>query len=201
MVGGLVDIEKQFAFYGAYHTHPVNVLIHICFVWPIFFTALLFLAFTAPLCPLPLPSSALPLQQYMVLNWSFVVAAVYALFYASLDKKAGSLGAFTCLACWIGSNALAQKLGFSFGWKVVLLSQIICWTGQLIGHGVFEGRSPAFLDNIFQAFLLAPHFVLLEVLQTVFNYEPYPGFRESVQARVQSNIAQWKAKNGSQKSA
>lgn len=201
MAGGLVDIEKHYAFYGAYHTHPVNVLIHVLFVWPIFFTVLLLLAFSSPLCPLPLPSGILPFEQYMVINWSFVGAAVYALFYALLDKKAGSLAALLCLSCWIGSNALAQQLGFPFGWKVVVVSQIICWTSQFIGHGVFEGRSPALLDNIFQAFVMAPFFVLLEVLQRVFNYEPYPGFRKIVQARVQANIVKWKAKREAQKSA
>ena len=35
---------------------------------------------------------------------------------------------------------------------------------QFIGHGVFERRKPALLDNIFQAFYAAPFFVLLEVL-------------------------------------
>lgn len=199
MASGLLDVENHFAFYGAYHSHPINILIHVLFVWPIYFTVLLFLAFSSPLCLLPLPSDLLPFQQYMVMNWSFVGAAVYALFYVSLDRKAGSLAAFLCLACWIGSNALAQKLGFSFGWKVVLVSQFVCWTGQFIGHGVFEGRSPALLDNLFQAFIMAPFFVLLEVLQILFDYEPYPGFRKRVQAKVKANIAHWKAKTTTQK--
>ncbi|KAI5056480.1 hypothetical protein GOP47_0028298 [Adiantum capillus-veneris] len=98
-----------------------------------------------------------------------------------------------------GSNALAQRLGFSLGWKVVLVSQLVCWTSQFIGHGVFEGRSPALLDNLSQALFMAPFFVLLEVLQTAFNYEPYPGFRRNVQAKVKANITAWRAKSASQK--
>lgn len=194
-----MDIENHFAFYGAYHSNPINIMIHMIFVWPIFFTVLLFLAFTSPLCPFPLPSGLLPFQQYMVMNWSFVGASLYALFYAALDRKAGSLAAFLCLACWVGSNALAQSLGFSLGWKVVLISQLVCWTSQFIGHGVFEGRSPALLDNLSQAFLMAPFFVLLEVLQALFNYEPYPGFKSNVQAKVKVNIAAWRAKSSVQK--
>lgn len=70
--------------------------------------------------------------------------------------------------------------------------QIVCWTGQFIGHGVFEvsycyinsisnlnisyinvseneiihfqKRAPALLDNLIQAFVMGPFFVLLEVL-------------------------------------
>ncbi|MCO5553734.1 hypothetical protein L7F22_007260 [Adiantum nelumboides] len=199
MGGRLVDIEKHFAFYGAYHSNPINVMIHVICVWPIFFSALLFLAFTSPLCPFPLPSGLVPFQQFMVMNWSFAGASVYALFYAALDRKAGSLAAFLCLACWIGSNALAQRLGFSLGWKVVLVSQLLCWTIQFIGHGVFEQRSPALLDNLFQALIMAPFFVVLEVLQIVFNYEPYPGFRRNVRTNVEANITAWREKSSSHK--
>jgi hypothetical protein len=47
-VGGVLDLERHFAFYGAYHSNPVNVFIHALFVWPIFLTALLLLHLTAP---------------------------------------------------------------------------------------------------------------------------------------------------------
>lgn len=114
----LFDLEKQFAFYGAYHHNTVNVLIHCVFVWPIFLTALVLPAFTPQLVALPLPAGLIPGQQFAVLNWSFVFAAVYALYYVALDKKAGTLAAALCLCCWIASNAIAQTLGFSLAWKV-----------------------------------------------------------------------------------
>ncbi|KAL6584026.1 hypothetical protein OROMI_003315 [Orobanche minor] len=77
---------------------------------------------------------------------------------------------------------------------VVLASQLLCWTGQFIGHGVFERRAPALLDNLAQAFLMAPYFVLLEALQSAFGYEPYPGFHARVQAKVDADIKSWKEK-------
>ncbi|KAI7978814.1 putative endoplasmic reticulum membrane protein C16E8.02 [Camellia lanceoleosa] len=46
---------------------------------------------------------------------------------------------------------------------VVLAAQLFCWTGQFIGHGIFEKRAPALLDNLAQAFLMAPYFVFLEL--------------------------------------
>eukprot|EP00249_Psilotum_nudum_P008172 c21090_g1_i1 orf=300-905(+) len=199
MAGGIVDLEKHFAFYGAYHSNPINVLIHVFCVWPIFFTIMLLLAFTTPLCPFPLPSNTLPLQRYMVINTGFVGAALYALFYVCLDRKAGSVAALLCLACWLGSNILAQTLGFSLGLKVALLSQVFCWAIQFIGHGMFEKRSPAVLDNLIQALLMAPFFVLLEVLQYLFDYEPYPGFRINVETKVKAYVAQWKAKHAANK--
>nr|ACN40113.1 unknown [Picea sitchensis] len=109
MAGGIFDLEKQFAFYGAYHNNAINVLIHTIFVWPIFFTALVLGCFTPALGLLPFSPGAFPFQEYMILNLSFVVAVVYALFYIMLDKKAGTLAAALCLLCWVSSNSLAQR--------------------------------------------------------------------------------------------
>ncbi|BBN13615.1 2-hydroxy fatty acid dioxygenase [Marchantia polymorpha subsp. ruderalis] len=192
----LLNLEKQFAFYGAYHSNKLNVLVHMFFVWPIFFTSGILWAYTPAIIPLPLPAGTLPFQQYMILNVNFVIAGIYALYYAALDKKAGSLGAAICLGCWIGSQAIAESLPWSTAWKVVLLSQVTCWTFQILGHAVFEGRAPALLDNLPQAFLMAPFFVLLEFLQSFFGYEPYPGFRQAVEKKTEENIAIWKAEKG-----
>ncbi|XP_022987514.1 uncharacterized endoplasmic reticulum membrane protein C16E8.02-like, partial [Cucurbita maxima] len=72
--------------------------------------------------------------------------------------------------------------------------QLFCWTNQFIGHGVFEKRAPALLDNLAQVFLMAPFFVFLEVLQSLFKYEPCPGFSASVQAKRKADIKEWKKK-------
>ncbi|KAF9674425.1 hypothetical protein SADUNF_Sadunf10G0125900 [Salix dunnii] len=55
-----------------------------------------------------------------------------------------------------------------------------------------QKRAPALLDNLVQAFVMAPFFVLLEALQTSFGYEPYPGFHASVQAKIGADIKEWK---------
>ncbi|KAK4350300.1 hypothetical protein RND71_029613 [Anisodus tanguticus] len=202
---GIFDLEKQLAFYGAYHSNPVNILIHMVFVWPIFFTGLILFNFTPPLFNLP------PIQlcehSSLVLNYGFLFALVYGVFYVCLDKKAGSLAALLCLICWVSSSMIARQLGFSLAWKyvivgadydthgqVVLAAQLLCWTGQFIGHGVFEKRAPALLDNLIQAFLMAPFFVLLEALQTLFGYEPYPGFHSKVKATIDAEIKEWQEK-------
>ncbi|KAJ7978444.1 YGL010w-like protein [Quillaja saponaria] len=186
---GFFDIEKHFAFYGAYHSNPINILIHTLFVWPIFFTTLVILYFTPPIFSSP----QLGFDHGLVFNYGFLFAVTYALFYASLDQKAGSLAALLSLLCWVGASILANRLGFSLAWKVVLVAQLICWTGQFIGHGVFEKRAPALLDNLLQAFLMAPFFVLLEVLQSFFGYEPYLGFHAAVKAKVDADIKEFQS--------
>ena len=112
---GIFDLEKHFAFYGAYHNNPVNILIHTLFVWPILFTLLVPLYFTPALFDFP---SGFDFGHGLVLNLGFVFTVIYAVFYVLLDKKAGSLAAFLCFLCWVGSSFLAQRLGFSLAWKV-----------------------------------------------------------------------------------
>jgi len=45
------------------------------------------------------------------------------------------------------------------------------WSMQFFGHFVFEGRSPALFDNLFQSLYCAPFFVLFEVM-FMFGYRP-----------------------------
>lgn len=189
---GLLDLEKHFAFYGAYHSNPVNIFIHMVFVWPIFFTALMLFYFT-PSVLKAVPPIELWDHSLLVFNFGFLFTLIYALFYVALDKKAGFLAALLCFACWVFSSSIAYRLGYSLAWKVVLAAQLFCWTGQFIGHGVFEKRAPALLDNLVQAFLMAPFFVLFEAL-SFFGYEPYPGFHARVKARIDMEIKEWQDK-------
>ncbi|CAE5964114.1 unnamed protein product [Arabidopsis arenosa] len=46
---GLFDLEKHFAFYGAYHSNPIDIIIHTLFVWPNVFATLLFLYSMPPI--------------------------------------------------------------------------------------------------------------------------------------------------------
>ena len=60
---------------------------------------------------------------------------------------------------------------------------VASWIAQFLGHGLFEGRAPALLDNIFQAFFLAPLFVWLEILFAL-------GYRPELKSRVEKLILQ-----------
>ncbi|WP_411026288.1 Mpo1-like protein, partial [Salmonella sp. s58078] len=60
-----------------------------------------------------------------------------------MDRKAGALAALLCLACWVSASVVANQAGFSLAWKIVLGAQLFCWATQVIGHGVFEKRSPS----------------------------------------------------------
>jgi len=74
----------------------------------------------------------------------------------------------------ISGNILGYWLGFSLTWKVVIVSQLIFWRMQFIGHGIPE--SPTLLDKLVEAFMINPIFFLLEFLQKYYGCEPYPNF-------------------------
>ncbi|KAK8934547.1 hypothetical protein KSP39_PZI015110 [Platanthera zijinensis] len=87
-----------------------------------------------------------------------------SLFYCSLQHL--WLQTRRVLVCFVGASIPLKELGEvrKIARKVVLGAQLLCWTGQFIGHRVFEKRSPALLDNLSVALLMAPFFVLLETI-------------------------------------
>ena len=66
---------------------------------------------------------------------------------------------------------------------------LFCWYMQLHpGHGVFEGRKPALLDSVLQAFLDAPLFVWYEV---AFACGYDPSLKQQLDAAVANRHAAW----------
>ncbi|WVZ74887.1 hypothetical protein U9M48_023003 [Paspalum notatum var. saurae] len=181
--GGLLDLEGHYASYSAYHSNAVNVGIHELVVWPIFLTAIMLLHLTAPFQ-----------------HAAGVIAAAYGAYYFLLDRRAGAIAALLCFLCWAAGGALAAYLGFSVGRKVVLVVQLFCWSMQLVGHGVFEKRTPAPRDNLVQALLLVPFLVVLQSLHTFGGYEPYPGFHDRVGKLTVKARKEWEDKHAKKSS-
>lgn len=176
-----LNLEDQLVFYRSYHYNTVNVLIHSVFVPTILFctTGLL----TNVRVPIPIPH----VVQY--LNLGVIMSLGYSLFYLFLDPIGGVLatpilmGSSVFFTEWTLKSDYANKIyfaGFFIGWIV-----------QFIGHGVFEKRAPALLDNLVQALVLAPFFILFELL---FLFGIRGDLKKRVDARVELNIAKFKAK-------
>ena len=84
----------------------------------------------------------------------------------------------------LGGTAYSDYLTTTYGatanyWAVGIF--ISSWVAQFIGHGVFEGRAPALLDNLVQALVLAPFFVWMEILFSI-------GYRPELKSRVESAV-------------
>jgi uncharacterized membrane protein YGL010W len=118
--------------------------------------------------PLIVYSTLLALTQWPVeiaahnTSAAAVVAVLSVLGWISLDVGTGLILAAILLMMWYAAEALAGALGPTSVWVGFAALFIGGWALQLVGHH-YEGRRPALLDNIFQAYI-APMFLVVEVL-------------------------------------
>lgn len=112
-------------------------------------------------------------------------SALYSAGYIALDPVAGSALAPLLL----GATAYASHLTSAYGRTANLWGlgvHIFSWLAQFVGHGIYEGRAPALLDNLVQAIFLAPFFVWLEAL-FAFGYRP--DLKARLETQVEKDIA------------
>ncbi|KAH8676353.1 DUF962 domain-containing protein [Xylariales sp. PMI_506] len=171
-----LNLEKQLTFYGAYHHDSINVAIHMTCVPLILFSAFALAGNTGTLITLP-DSLTIP---YLDLNLGTIAALTWGGLYILLEPVAGTVLALICLAAAAGTHKALLENPTQTN-QVALVTHILCWILQFIGHGVFEGRAPALLDNLVQALFLAPLFVWLEFL---FKF----GYRRELQDRVSKAV-------------
>jgi uncharacterized membrane protein YGL010W len=101
--------------------------------------------------------------------------------YVLLEPVAGTALAVLCVASTaVGNQLRIANPTQTNQWAIGL--HIVSWILQFVGHGKFEGRAPALLDNLFQAIFLAPLFVWLELLFML-------GYRPELKARVDKAVA------------
>ena len=94
---------------------------------------------------------------------SLAVAIVAALGWMALDLGIGIVMALTTAIAWYAAQALAAALGSAEAvWIAFIALFIGGWVLQFLGHH-YEGRRPALLDNIFQAFI-GPMFLVAETM-------------------------------------
>ena len=87
-----------------------------------------------------------------------------------MEPVAGGMLAPLLLGATAYSNHLTSIYGMKANYIAIGL-HVVSWLAQFVGHGAFEGRAPALLDNLIQALLLAPFFVWMEIL-FAFGYRP-----------------------------
>lgn len=99
-----------------------------------------------------------------------------------MDPAAGTALAFIVMSLAGLAHAITAHLGATLAFRTCLGVHVIAWIAQFVGHGVYEGRAPALLDNLVQALFLAPIFVWLEVLFMC-------GYKPELKGRVDRVIA------------
>jgi len=137
---------------------------------------------TGPLVKLP-DWATIP---YLEPNLGTIVCLIYCALYILLEPVAGTGLSILLLLGTAGGDYLVKEYGIQAN-RWAMGAHVFSWVAQFVGHGKFEGRAPALLDNLFQAFFLAPLFVWLETLFAL-------GYRPELQARVEKLVQQDVAK-------
>ena len=121
-------------------------------------------------------------------NLGTIATLVYATLYILMEPVAGGILAPLLLASTAYSKQLTSTYGATANyWALAVF--VASWISQFIGHGVFEGRAPALLDNLIQALFLAPLFVWMEIL---FACGYRPELRSRVDTAVEKEVENFK---------
>ena len=92
---------------------------------------------------------------------SLAVAIVAVVGWMALDLGIGLAMALLMAVAWYAAEALAGALGSASAvWTAFIALFVGGWVLQFVGHH-YEGKRPALLDNIFQAFI-GPMFLVAE---------------------------------------
>ncbi|KAL8689702.1 MAG: hypothetical protein Q9218_004683 [Villophora microphyllina] len=122
-------------------------------------------------------------------NLGTIATLVYATLYILMEPVAGGLLAPLMLAGTAYANHLTSTYGQTANYWALGL-HIFSWIAQFVGHGVFEGRAPALMDNLVQAFFLAPFFVWMEIL---FRLGYRPGLRNRLDKAVEKEVQRYRS--------
>ncbi|GMM57813.1 Mpo1 protein [Maudiozyma humilis] len=171
MPGNLLDLRAQLRFYKLYHFQPVNVAIHSVFIPTI-------LAMSAALLH-RVPITFLGIQG---LTLTHILSVPYCAFYCALCLPTGLLASAILVLLNIALDKQWIHTSLQQEWTVFTAA----WIAQFIGHGVFEKRRPALLDNLVQSLVLAPYFIMFELL---FQF----GFYEDLHQQLRSDVRTYKA--------
>ncbi|GBG27907.1 Selenide, water dikinase 1 [Hondaea fermentalgiana] len=178
----LFDLKKQFAFYASYHTDWHNQLVHFGCIWPILWTTCAMLHKTSPIFG-PATKKDGEESKSLQTNWATVASILYAGYYFLMDETVGRVASAMVVATyftsgwWVNSDPKNFKRAFGI--------HVLAWVAQFLAHRFCEGRAPALFDNLSQALLMAPLFVVFEGAHMLgFRQEFFAEVRELVAANV-----------------
>jgi uncharacterized membrane protein YGL010W len=142
--------RRELAAYAAVHRDWRNKATHFVGIPVIVFSLLLVLTLWRVRLGGSEVSMALVLSVVAVLGWM------------ALDLGIGLAMAIIMAGAWFAAEALAGALGASSTWVAFGVSFVGGWILQFLGHH-YEGKRPALLSNIFQAFV-GPMFLVAETM-------------------------------------
>ncbi|WCL50150.1 Mpo1 family 2-hydroxy fatty acid dioxygenase [Leptospira sp. GIMC2001] len=143
---------NEMAFYSAYHQERRNIMIHIFGVPAIFFSLLIVTSWV----------NLYTIGEFTI-TLSMVFTAIVLGYYFSLDLKFALASTVILGILLYTANWLSLNLESNVVWGIFAIAQISGWGTQFYGHFVYEKSRPALFDNLFQAVVSAPLFVIADV--------------------------------------
>jgi len=126
------------------------------------------------------------------LNLGTLAAATYSSLYLLLSPNLAGVTVTPIVMSFAAlSNRLMQRYNKTKVNSIAIGVHVVSWILQFIGHGKFEGRKPALLDNLVQALFLAPLFVWYEAL---FKLGLYKDLRRQVEMGIEVKVAKLQGK-------
>lgn len=180
------SLAEHMSVYAAYHRDPVNRAIHFVMV-PAIVWSLMVALDAVPVCVGCASYSDGATQWSFALadlNLGVLASGALLIWYLLLDFRVGlaAVALFTLL------HAAAYALLHAFGTTTALTIAggvfVASWVFQFLGHGVWEKRRPALVDNLFQV-LVAPAFLVAE---TAFGLGLRKALRAEVRTRMQEHL-------------
>jgi len=159
---------QQLATYAAYHRDTRNRATHFVGIPAIVFSLLV-----------PLALWRFPLFR-LDASAAWVIAIVAVAGWIALDVTIGLAMAVVMLAMLLIAEWVAG-FGTTTAWVVFAIFFVGGWIFQFVGHA-WEGRRPAFADNLFQAFI-GPMFIMAEALMAL-------GLKQDLKAVIERGSAE-----------
>ncbi|MCB8823090.1 Mpo1 family 2-hydroxy fatty acid dioxygenase [Microvirga rosea] len=145
--------ERQLETYSGYHRDHRNRATHVVGIPAIVFSLLLVLS----LWRVSLGT--------LSLSGAWIVGLLAALGWIALDRTVGLAMTAIVAVMALAADAITAHAGQGTVWTLFAILFAGGWALQFLGHA-FEGRRPALMDNLFQAFI-GPMFIMAEVLMAL----------------------------------
>ena len=172
----LLDLKKQYTFYNKYHNNVCNKLIHYLCIPILVFTLFILLNYipyyykidylenyTIKDVTYNLINSNTTLDHIFIINTSSCIYVLYMIYYLILNILTGIISIPIYGIILITSNYLVYNY-YNRSWVGALFFQCISWLLQFMGHYYFENNRPALCDSLVKSILIAPFFVIFDLL-------------------------------------
>ena len=184
----ILNLKKQYFFYKEYHKNPCNKFIHYICIPILVYSVFLFLNYipyhykfeylenytlndiTFNLIDNNSTFCQTTLDNIFLVNSTYIIYFLYIFYYLLLDILTGILCIpFYGIICIMSVYSVYNF--YNRSWILGIMLQIFSWILQFMGHRFCEKNKPALCNGIIKTILIAPFFVIFDLLHICCCYK------------------------------